>query len=198
MLEWPVSFTCFLLLPPIGSDKLSPSDKYAARIIRTGFLTGLMMGAIREGSLRGASFLAENTKNLPNTRGGFIAFQRARTNAMVRAGIEKGVVNGTKFSAVLALALFGEISMDHINQKENWYHPIIGGLFSATVISLFYRFPKSYFKRAVFVGLLGSSCIGLFQDSHAYFHGKSFKDDSRQIHPDETLFGKLLAADSKF
>jgi hypothetical protein len=161
--------------------------------MRTGFLTGLMMGAIREGSLRGASFLAENKANLPKTKGGFVAFQRARTNAMVRAGVEKGVRNGFKFSAILGLALLGENTMDHINQRENWYHPIVGGLFSATSVSLIYRFPRSYFKRAIFVGILGSSCIGLFQDSHAYFHGKSFKDDSRMIDPRDTLFGKLFS-----
>ena len=135
--QWPISFAQFLIFPPYGSSDLTPTSRYSADVIRTGFLTGLLMGAYREGSLRGASFLAENSNKLPQTKGGFVNFQRARTNAIVRAGVEKGVLHGFKFASIISLLLIGETSLDIYNGCEQWFHPIVGGIFASTGISLY-------------------------------------------------------------
>ena len=128
--------TLYTLLPTASHSRhLSPSQIYLSQTIQVGLISGALVGSYKGGVSRGLSFMAENAHRFPKTKGGFFAFQKARNNAMVKAGVQSAALTSLRFGSFMGVFALGEYCMEQLTRKESWINPIGGGLLTGLGVS---------------------------------------------------------------
>ncbi|KAI8911578.1 hypothetical protein EDD86DRAFT_202742 [Gorgonomyces haynaldii] len=167
------------------ATKVDPNVFYASRLVLVATATGFAAGAFMQGQLRGLQFVAENMHRVPKTKGGWYFYQRAKNNAVVEAAGIGGVKMATKFSFIT----IGYCVLDNLIEMQlgdRWTNPSVAGFLIAGGFSLYSRLSFGASRRALLVGTLAGTCIGLMQEGYKMAYGVSIKVPTIML-PKETV-----------